>query len=708
MFLLVGSGVLCARTPESVLEQDLQKLSRALRDTGSEVAYNRLSAFAERHSRDWLGLRAALALGYHDQSKGRHEQALAWFARAERDTVLREYASFWAAQSLRALGRNAEVAERLELHRRDFPHSLLAEQVVQALAEAAISVAAPERALAALDAYENSAQRPPLVELRGQALERLGRAEEAAREYLALYYQHALSDEARRANAKIRELRQLLGEKFPAVPPDLQKSRAAALFDARQWQPARTEYSQLAAQLSGAEREHAELRIGIASVNLGASPSVLAAVPLADAELDAERLCELSQQYRKLKQEAELLTAVEQVVSRYPQSRWAEEALFSAGNYLLSNLDRRRATDYYRRVYEQYPTGKNALQAHWRIAWAAYLERQPDAAKLLEEHLRRFPGSPLTENFLYWLGRAAEREGNLPRARAFYAKAVERFPQTYFGLQAAARLREIGTTGSRNASDVLALIPAPAPAPVLDAPMPPVAEEQWKRAQALRGVALDQFAEAELRAAHAATGAPRLLLEAAQAAQDAGRYFPSVAAARQAFPQLEARQMEEVPEEIWQLVYPLPYGASIERFAARAKLDPMLVAGLIRQESAFQREAVSRAGAIGLMQVLPGTGRRLARKLKLGYSRAQLTQPDYNLRLGTAYLVDLIQQFGTVEKALAAYNAGEERVVLWQAEREFEEPAEFVQSIPFSETREYVQVVLRNAELYRRLYGKPR
>ena len=208
LLLVLAATPLVADTAESALEQELTRLCRALRETGSEVAYNRLVLFAEKHSRDWLGLRASLALGFHDQEKGRHEQALAAFRRAESDAVLREYASFWAAESLRALGRNAEALERLELHRRDYPRSVLAEQVVQSLAQAAITVAAPEKALAALDAYEKNGSRPALLELRAQALERLNRNENAARAYQALYHQHPLSDEARRANARLRDLRQ--------------------------------------------------------------------------------------------------------------------------------------------------------------------------------------------------------------------------------------------------------------------------------------------------------------------------------------------------------------------------------------------------------------------------------------------------------------------------------------------------------------------
>jgi soluble lytic murein transglycosylase len=132
----------------------------------------------------------------------------------------------------------------------------------------------------------------------------------------------------------------------------------------------------------------------------------------------------------------------------------------------------------------------------------------------------------------------------------------------------------------------------------------------------------------------------------------------------------------------------------------------MLVAGLIRQESTFQPDALSPAGAIGLMQVLPRTAKRLARRLKLGYARSKLFNPEYNLLVGSLYLADLLRGEGSPEAALAAFNAGEERVAGWRAERRFEEPAEFVESIPFTETREYVQIVMRNTEMYRLLHGK--
>ena len=131
----------------------------------------------------------------------------------------------------------------------------------------------------------------------------------------------------------------------------------------------------------------------------------------------------------------------------------------------------------------------------------------------------------------------------------------------------------------------------------------------------------------------------------------------------------------------------------------------MLIAGLIRQESAFESKAMSHAGAIGLMQVEPKTALKVARQLRVHYARARLTDPGYNLQLGSRYLANLIQSFGTPEAALAAYNAGEDHVVQWTTGQNYLETAEFVESIPFTETREYVQIVIRNSDVYRQVYG---
>ncbi len=688
-------------------EEQLTQLARALRDDGSAAAYARLGEFASRHAASELGARAALALGYYDLSKGRQPQAERWLGRAlenaPREWLLREYALYWRAQVRRASDSEADALAELEAFHREFPASVMADQAVQALAEAALALRQPARAITALNAYEKTEMKPPLLLLRAQAREQAGETQAAAGDYLALYYRFPLSDEARVAGEKLPALERALGEGFPGAPVGLQMSRAAAFYDAHKWRAARAEYEELLPKVSGVEHQRAALRVAQCRVQLGAGPGALTALAVTDPELDAERLYSLSQFFRSQKQEAEMLSVVEQIAAQYPQSRWTEEGFFAAGNYFWVNLHRDRAAPFYERLREQFPAGKDAPAAHWRLAWIAYLERRPEAASLLEEHLRKFPGSPYTLDALFWLGRLAERAGNVPHARSFYLKAAGRFPQTYFGWRAAERLRELGAA-PQNAADFLALIPAPPPLPPLDEAIPPAAEERWARAQALRAIAFDASAELELRAAYAATSAPRLLWEAAQAAFEARRYSVCITLTRQVYPQLEARRIEEVPLTVWRAVFPLPFEQSVKRASARQGIDPMLVAAVIRQESAFQADAISRAGAVGLMQVLPKTGRKLARRLRVRHAHASLFDPEYNLQLGTLYLADLLKTLDSLEAALAAFNAGEERVAAWKAERSFEEPAEFVESIPFTETRDYVQIVLRNARLYRLLY----
>ena len=116
---------------------------------------------------------------------------------------------------------------------------------------------------------------------------------------------------------------------------------------------------------------------------------------------------------------------------------------------------------------------------------------------------------------------------------------------------------------------------------------------------------------------------------------------------------------------------------------------------------------VSYANAYGLTQVLPSTGREISRRLKIRPFRASmLFTPDVNLNIGTYYLRNVLDSLqGKYEAALASYNAGKSRVVKWMGWNDFREPAEFVESIPFTQTRDYVQSVMRNADVYRRLYG---
>ncbi len=696
------------------LEKQLTQLCHALRDNPDETTYSALSAFAARNAKNETGARAALALGYYDVNRDKPDLALSWMRKAATEKLLREYVLYWQAQASIALGQKQEALEQLQSILRDFPDGAMTELSVTSLAQTALDIGKPAEALAALNAYPGTNTKPPLLLMRAQAREKISTVKgekpaAAAADYLDLYYRFPLNDEAKEAGQQIPALQAALGESFPGVPMQTQLARAETFYIARRWREASAEFTSLLPKLSGVDHQRAGLRIAQCEVELGGQPQQLSEIAPADPELDAERIYSLEQAYRSLKLEAPMLEDVDQIVKRYPQSSWTADALFGAANFYWVNLDRAHAAEYYRRSLEVSPDGKNASTAEWRLAWIAYRDRKPEAADMLEAYIRRYPQSSYVQDALYWLGRSYERSGNPERARNFYLADANRFPLTYFGAKAAERLRPapdgIGAFPV-NTADLRLSIPAAPRVPSLDQPVATAAaEEQQARAQALSDIGFDASAELEYRAAYAATRAPKFLIDAAGAAIAAGHYGAGMSAVRQVFPQLEARRIADIPNDAWHAAFPLPFESDLRSEAARDRVDPMLVAGLIRQESAFDPKALSHAGAVGLMQMEPETAFKMARQLKVRFARARLTDPGYNLQLGSRYLANLIESFGTPEAALAAYNAGEDHVMEWTTGQNYLETAEFVESIPFTETREYVQIVIRNAKVYRQIYG---
>jgi soluble lytic murein transglycosylase len=174
---------------------------------------------------------------------------------------------------------------------------------------------------------------------------------------------------------------------------------------------------------------------------------------------------------------------------------------------------------------------------------------------------------------------------------------------------------------------------------------------------------------------------------------------------KRAYPQFLTTGNGGLPDEVLRVVFPLDYWPIIQRYAADRGLDPHFVAALVGQESMFEAAARSVANAYGLLQLVPSTGRRIGRSIGLRRVTVRdLVNPDTNIRLGTKHIADLLAQFREPSLALAAYNAGEARVVEWLRERPGLPQDEFIDDIPFPETRAYVRRILGTTEDYRRLY----
>jgi soluble lytic murein transglycosylase len=442
--------------------------------------------------------------------------------------------------------------------------------------------------------------------------------------------------------------------------PALRLRMARLLLDARDAEPARAAFVEAAARLDPERAAEAEL---------GAARALLAA-----GKRD------------------EGIAALRRVAERAPGTAAAGGAWFFLGD---ASSTRELAIANYRRAAatRAEPYAREAL---FRAGDRALRNRDPAlAAALWEEFAARYPVGTQTAEVAYSAGVHHERAGSRDRAAALYRAALAADPVSYPAVRAADRL----------GADLLA--------DALRDPIPWVglASDPAEAAAALRR--LDELERAGLREAWSeelAAQARRLdarqlaLLALAEGVRDRGHTVEAIRIGRRL---LEARG-GRWDGRLLRVVFPFPFREMLEDAAEDRDVDPFLLAGLVRQESSFDPQARSRVGASGLGQVMPGTGRWLAAGAGVhDFETRHLEIPEVNLRMSAAYLRDQLRRYrGKRDLALAAYNAGPANADRWRTELGYGRDVDaFRDAIPFRETREYVKVVLRNAEVYRRLYG---
>ncbi|HUS18762.1 MAG TPA: transglycosylase SLT domain-containing protein, partial [Terriglobales bacterium] len=398
---------------------------------------------------------------------------------------------------------------------------------------------------------------------------------------------------------------------------------------------------------------------------------------------------------------------IEEMRASAPASGWFQEALLSLGNKFLLRNDYANAAGAYTELAQRFPTGRYGPGAHWKAAWLQYrLAKWAEAKAGFDRHIADFPNSAEVPNALYWRGRLAENEGDIQKARSCYQKLNERFRNYYYAMLARDRLRVIKLAPVEDDATFARIPSAPDPATIFESSND-VTDIRLSKARLLSNAAMYEQAQKELESAAKDRSNKWVVGEMVKLQQDAGKPHIALQTLKRAYPAYFAIDVGSLPRPMLETLFPRPYWPDLKVNAAANSLDPYLIASLIRQESEFNPLAVSHANAYGLMQLLPTVGKKLAKEVKLKpFSTARLLEPQANIRLGTRYFRQMIDgNGGTVEYALAAYNAGSNRVSDWRASGNFKDMPEFVESIPFTETREYVQAIVRNVELYKRIYA---
>jgi len=694
-----------------VASATLKPMARQLLQDRTSAAYAGVEGFARRHAKEDAGALAWLVIGYGHILDRDYARAIDPLNRAKpRAGDLGDYVNFYLGTAYYQTGRLAEAVATLGTFDKTYPESLLIRDAHVAYANALV---ADGRAPEAVELLENDRQpiRADLELVLGRAYEVAGQPAKALTIFRNLYFTIPTSWESSQVEEDLKKL----GGAAETQPIGFaeRKMRAELLAKGKQYNEAANEYRGLLNDAGAENRLAIQMAMAESLRHAGREKEAkkeLESMPETTPEMNAQRLFNLGEIARGANDDDAFLRNLEQLRQTAPTSSWLEQALLSAGNIYLLRRDYDRAIDSYRELQQRFPNGGRASYAHWKATWLSLRQgRRADAEKGFDEQIELYPSSGEVPAALYWRARLAEEDGEPAKARAYYQKVSDRFRNYYYGELAREQIKKLKSDSDPVHYALLDRVPPiDASAKVTEDPLP-TDNLRVQKAQLLENGALLDFAVRELRAAAADEGKGNWLApETAHLYADAGRYDMAIEVLKRAVPGYFAVDLPSLPRSYWEALFPKPYWVELRRFSSSNALDPYLVAALIRQESEFNPGAVSRANAVGLMQLLPKVGKSVAKQEKLKrFSSTQLFTPGINLQLGTRYFRGMVDKFGAFEYALAAYNAGSDRVQDWLGQGKYRDPQEFVESIPFTETREYVQAILRNANVYRQLYGAP-
>lgn len=376
----------------------------------------------------------------------------------------------------------------------------------------------------------------------------------------------------------------------------------------------------------------------------------------------------------------------------------ADEVRIGVLNTLIGLAEVKNQDDYEQQLIVQLakldPSQEAGLQHFWDKAWAAYARGDLNGARDLLAFVRDSYRSPNTKRqAMYWYARCGERLGRKAEAAATYHELASAPYDDIYAIEAEKR------GAKRQASNDNPLTGnRPDWRDIAEQNMPKelrlgyelTALSDFRDAQQEidknRGRGNQQFANALLADLYHASG----------------NTIPMLKALRNAFPALATVEQDSVPPYFLKMYYPLKYDDWIRKYASKNGVDPYAIMGLIHQESYYNARAKSAVGATGLMQLMPATGRELAANIHIA---PHLDNPETNIRLGTAHYKMLVNLFnGSDELAIAAYNAGQGRVLQWRRAAPGKPMDEFIEAIPYRETRTYVKHVVMLASTYKRMY----
>lgn len=599
----------------------------------------------------------------------------------------------WYSGEAQAWAGQRSLAVKTLLRARKAAPPWLQPRIDRRLAELYLDLGDPAKARALLDVDPEVSRLPELLYTRALARQASKLTALALADWKALALKFPAHPHGQAALAHLE------AEGGWAPTADEQLSRAQALLNAGDARGCLVALERIQ-PLPAGEAKVALLR-GQALLSRGKEKDAEAQAQLALAaegppSIAAQALMTSARRLMRLQDNAGARAAFRKLDEKYPGDPTADEAGYLAAWLAMNSGDFEAAVADFTTFEARHPASKKRDEARWFRGFSLIRAQQYGPAReVLLSLPGDFPRSSLVPQAMYWAARAAQLAGTASDAGpavdviSEYRAVVSGFSGTFYGLLASERLQEL-------------LVEAPLPFSieprVLSVKRPPGLELAAQLART--GLFRDAAQEVNRALATMPAGEALTWGHALQALGDYGAAH--TLAARYLW---GAVYTQRTPEAL-ALMYPRAFRSSVETWCAKNEIEPSLAWAIMRRESAFAPEVTSSADARGLMQLIPPTARSIALELKVPPADdAELYSPEWNIRLGTWYLHALTTRLHHPTLVAAAYNGGPSSVARWAKERGALPLDQWVEEIPFKETRGYVKQVTSDLFIYRQLYG---
>ena len=629
-------------------------------------------------------------------------------------TTVADYALWLRGKALLQAGKQAEAMNVFAELARDFPDSLRAREAKSLWAASALQNGQADKIPTFLKDSIDKNDADALL-LTAKSFELQNNPAQANAFYRRAYFYAAGTAASKEAETKLTALGQSLA---PQTAEEI-RVRADKFYDTKNYAEAANAYAILLASFPNTNSPQISLKRLITFANLRKSSEAQLAfnlIPQSAVEKE-QGFYELVRAFARAKQWAQARQIVEEMRQKFPSSKWTPKALADVGMIAREAKNSLDEAYFFRAAVSSYPNALEVAKAQFELAWLEHdNENFAQSSQMLTEHLARYADKDSTNRGKagYWAARDSEKAGKIAEACALYDGEMYRYGANWYGYLALQRLTNLRGQGRCQtpaqfpADSMVAKAVANLKTVTVAAETATAKEiERAENAEELGIIGLFELAMEELQEAKkTAQESPKINFALAKHYRLRGDNVNALLTLAKSYPDYSQMFPEEMSGEEWDIFYPLTNWQEIKQWAKIRNLDSYTVAGLIRQESVFNPRAKSHANAYGLMQLLIPTARATARKHGSTTTEIYgetLFQPALNIELGTAYMRDQLDKFGRIEYLAVAYNAGPGRVPQWRATLPFEMD-EFVEAIPFRETKGYVQGVIRNSAQYRRLY----